>query len=170
MRDDSVGKSPLDTLGASFPALFPAEQATSSITAAPAAAESIRPRYYSPDSTFSFDPPPGFRFTEIPADMGMLVLAEGSAGESFQIFIIPFDEPGPLTPERIKRDLPKKLIQNPRTGTLDGTKVIVFLSREGSEEVLEVWFVHSGSLYQITAKTGFADVLQSILQTWRFTQ
>ena len=138
------------------------------IAFAPSDENSIPPRYYSLDHNFSFDAPKGFSFTDIPDAKGDVVLVEGSAGESFQVFITAFDESGPLTPERIKRDLPQKIVQDPRSATLDGTKAIAFSSREGTEDVFEVWFVHSGSLYQITTTAEFAPTLQGILQTWKF--
>lgn len=127
-------------------------------------------RYSSLDYHFSFDAPKGFSFNEIPDEKGTVVLAEGSAGESFQIFVIPFDELGPLTPERIKKDLPQKVIRNPRAGTLDGVSAIAFLSHEeGTGDVFEIWFIHDGNLFQITTNASFADGLQGILQTWKFS-
>ncbi|MEK7067269.1 MAG: hypothetical protein AAB950_00505 [Patescibacteria group bacterium] len=147
----------------------PAQENNASKSDAPSDENSIPPRYYSLDHNFFFDTPKGFRFTEISDDKGLVVLAEGSVGESFQIFVTPFDEFGPLTPERIKKDLPQKVISNPRTATLDGVKVLVFSTREGSDDVFEAWFVHDGSLFQITTKAEFSDELQKILQTWKFT-
>ncbi len=130
----------------------------------------VSSRYDSPNYNFYFDAPKGFRFTEIDDDRGVVILAEGSTGESFQIFVTPFDETDPLTPERIKKDLPQKVVSNPRAATLDGTKAIAFLSREeGTGEVFEIWFVRDGRLYQITTEIKFADGLQAILQTWKFT-
>lgn len=129
----------------------------------------IPSRYYSSEYKFFFNKPTGFRVTEIPDDTGAVILAEGSNGESFQIFIIPFDESGPLTPSRIQKDLPQKIIENPRSGKLDGTQAVAFSSRDGTEKVFEIWFIHGGYLYQITTNASFTDGLQNILQTWKFT-
>lgn len=108
-----------------------------------------------------------FRFKEIQDDKGIIVLAE-SPGESFQVFIAPFDEPGPLTPARIKKDLPQKVITNARNGTLDGVSALAFTSEEDGDAIFEIWLVHEGYLYQITSLQAFADRLQEVLQSWRF--
>ena len=176
---DATEQSSFDKLGTSLSSFFSVEQATPSVAqpqeggvdtdrAADSDKNSVPSRYHSLEHNFLLDVPKGFHFTEM-SDNGAVILFEGSAGESFQIFIIPFDELGPLTPERIKRDLPQKGIQNPRAGTLDGVKALAFSSREGMEEVFEIWFVHAGNLFQITTKADFADTLQKILQTWKFT-
>ena len=128
------------------------------------------PRYYSLDYNFFLDIPKGFRFSEIQDNGGTVILAEGGNGKSFQIFITPFDEPGPLTPDRIKKDLPQKVILNPHAGTLDGTPALAFTSQDpGTGDVFEIWFVHSGYLYQISTSASFADTMQSFLQSWKFT-
>ena len=180
-NSDSVGQSSFDKLGTSVPSFFSPKQATSSIAqsqgngvgtsgAVTSDKDTTPPRYYSLDYHFFFDVPKGFSFNEIPDEKGTVVLVEGSAGESFQIFVTPFDEPGPLTPERIKKDLPQKVIRNPRAGTLDGVSAIAFTSHdEDTGDVFEIWFIHDGSLFQITTKSDFADGLQNILQTWKFS-
>lgn len=179
-RNDSSGKSSFNALGISFPSLFPSNQATSTIVQSqgnsanivgPASlrVNSVSERYYSLDYHFFFEKPKEFRITEIPDDNGTVILAEGNSGESFQIFIVPFDESGPLTSARIKKDLPQKIIENPQNGVLDGIPALAFSSRDALKNVFEVWFIRDKSLYQITTNANFADGLQKILQTWKFT-
>lgn len=97
------------------------------------------------------------------------VLTFDAGGEkSFQIFIMEHDEPA-ITPERIKIDVPDIVMQNIRTGTLDGMEVLVFNSSESSlGETYEVWFIHNGNLYQIMAYKDGERELNEVLDSWEF--
>jgi hypothetical protein len=88
---------------------------------------------------------------------------------SFQIFISPFDEPGPLTKERILQDLPD-LIKNPEQRVLkNGAVALIFFSQEPSiGEIREIWFVYNGYLYQISTYKELDSLVADILETWRF--
>ena len=89
---------------------------------------------------------------------------------SFQIFISPFDEPGPLTKERILMDLPDLIIKNPEQRVLkNGAVGLIFFSEEPSiGETREVWFVHNGYLYQISTYKELDGLVADILGTWKF--
>ncbi|OGZ32862.1 MAG: hypothetical protein A2V69_00610 [Candidatus Portnoybacteria bacterium RBG_13_40_8] len=91
-------------------------------------------------------------------------------GSSFQIFISPFDEPGPLTKERILQDLPDLIIKNPEQRVLkNGAVALVFFSEEQSlGETREIWFIHNNHLYQITTNKELDGLVAKILETWRF--
>ena len=64
---------------------------------------------------FSFQYPEGFRPESFSEGEGEMILVSGpNAGESFQIYITPFDEEGPLTLERIKKDIPAIAAEEPQ--------------------------------------------------------
>jgi hypothetical protein len=127
---------------------------------------------------FSFRYPEGLKITEFADEKGDVVLAEAEAGNEFQIFITPFDEQGPLTPERIKQDVPTAVVKNVLLSTIDKVPAIVFESEEpGFGATFEVWFVwpespqpHGNYLFQITSRAEFAEELSEILQTWKFIE
>lgn len=121
---------------------------------------------------FELTYPESFRVADIPTDGGArIVIAEdiSKEEEGLQIFITPYDEPLPNV-ERIKLDLPDKLIRNPRPATLDGVEVLTFESRMVQDigDTFEVWAVYNGKLYQIVAYRSFAQGLQKILDSWQW--
>lgn len=128
--------------------------------------------YENTDYGFSFSYPDGFDIREIDEDPGFTVLAEGKpaspsqGGENkiFQIYINSFDEEGPITPERIKKDIPDIQIKQSQNFSLDGRDALAFMT----DENIEVWFVYGGNLYQATALKAFTDDLSKILATWKF--
>ena len=94
-----------------------------------------------------------FRLFEIHEDGGELILLENSErGAAFQIFIQPWDEPGPLTVERIRRDLPDMIMVNADIAEVNGTPVpmVQFLGFHDSLGYIpEAWFIYDGSLFQL---------------------
>jgi len=98
------------------------------------------------------------------------LVQEKESKKSFQIFISPFDEPGPLTKERVKQDLPDLIINNPEQRVLkNGAVALVFFSEESSiGETREIWFVHNGYLYQISTYKELDSLVAKIISTWRF--
>lgn len=127
---------------------------------------------------FSFSYPEGFKITEFSEEQGEVLLAENEAGKSFQIFIQAFDEPGPLTQDRILQDIQAMNMKNFRAATFDGVQALVFEQEEPSfGPTFEVWFVwpeipqpNGNYLYQITSKAWFGEELTEILKTWRFEE
>jgi len=122
---------------------------------------------------FSIAIPEGFKVTENnPDEDTFVVLVETDKPEekrSFQIFVMPFDEPGPVNKERILIDLPDAVVDDPREITLAGVPALVFW---GSDESLgktrEVWFIHSGSMFQISSYASFDEELSKIMATFKF--
>ena len=120
--------------------------------------------YENIDYGFSFSYPDGFDIREIDEDQGFTVLAEGRDSKIFQIYINGFDEEGPITPERIKKDIPDIQIRQAQNFSLAGKDALAFMT----DENIEVWFVYEGNLYQVTALKSFTDDLSKILATWKF--
>ena len=94
---------------------------------------------------------------------------EGVAG--VQIYISLFDEQETvLTKERILQDIPDLKITNDKpikfAGTLDA---LSFDSvNDAGLNTKEIWFVHNGFLYQISAITGSETILNKMIGTWKF--
>lgn len=133
--------------------------------------------YTHPTYGFSFRYPEGFTVNSFSDESGetILVQKEGRVKEGFQIFISEFDEPGPITPERIHIDVPNMVVEEPQevmiggSGQGLGVRALVFFSHDPSlGRTREVWFVHGGYLYQVTARAEFDAELSKIMATFRF--
>lgn len=102
---------------------------------------------------------------------GDMVLAEGKGNASFQIFITDFDEDiSAITTERVHQDLPDLVIEDPQEAVLaSGLRALIFWSEDAAiGRTREVWIVHAGSVYQVTAPAEFDTELAKIMTTWRF--
>ncbi len=134
---------------------------------------SLTQEYRSADYGFSFKYPEGFSASELDDDSGYVVLVQKSGErEGFQIFISEFDEEGPITPERIKQDLPDTVVSSPLQVLIGEKKdipALIFLSKhESLGDVREVWFSVNGLLYQLTAYADMDNFIGPILETLRF--
>jgi hypothetical protein len=136
--------------------------------------------YQNQNYGFSFRHLAEMSVSEIPEDTGFMVLVQsGGEKKSFQIFVLEYDEPGPITPERIKRDLPRMNMENPtpvKIGTDKTIDALIFFSDHPSlGKTREIWFVwppdpypHGNYLYQITTYADMDNFIGSILDTWKF--
>ena len=121
---------------------------------------------------FSFEYPKNFTATKFQEgeEGDTILVQEKESKKSFQIFISPFDEPGPLTKERILQDLPDLIINNPEQRVLkNGAVALIFFSEEESlGETREIWFIHNNHLYQVTTTKDLDSLVADIISTWRF--
>lgn len=117
---------------------------------------------------FSFHYSKEFNTSEFSEGDRDVILVKDETGDGFQISITPFDEPGPITKERILKDIPDMRINSDKEISVGGEKALSFSSKEESLETLEIWFVHLGNLYQISAFASFEKQMMKILDTWRF--
>ncbi len=139
---------------------------------------------------FSFNYSKEFSVSEFTEGEADIVLIKDVTGDGFQISITPFDEPfdsaqgksGPITKERILKDIPNMRIGNDKEISVGGEKALSFISKDASLETLEIWLVRggppaglptgkageAGNLYQISAFPGFSRELNNILATWKF--
>lgn len=120
---------------------------------------------------FSFDYPDKFIVNDVSTNGvdNKVTFESVEPGQGFQITILPFDEPGPLTEDRIKKDLPGLAILEPVKSVMNGVDVLQFNSVDESVgNTFEVWFVYSGSLYQIQTYRNFNKELLDILNSWIF--
>lgn len=127
---------------------------------------------------FSFEYPEEMNITEFEEAEGDMVLAQISKKEPmpndnawFQIFISPFDEEGPMTAERIGRDLPEMMVEEPQnviTGK-DNISALIFFSQEpGMNKTREVWFVHNKYLYQVSTYAELDEMIGKVTGSWSF--
>ena len=120
---------------------------------------------------FSFQCPEAFNVTDFDEeDTQTILVSKKDTKDGFQIFIAPFDEPGPITKERILEDLPDFKIESPEQRLLkNGETALIFFTEDSSVgKTREIWFVHNGYLYQITTIQAFDAQLVQIMNTWKF--
>lgn len=89
-------------------------------------------------------------------------------GEGFQIFITPYAEPQ-ITDERFKRDVPSGARSDLVDTTVDGATGAAFYSESATlGETREIWFIHGGFLFEVTAPKPLESWLGDIMRTWQF--
>lgn len=94
---------------------------------------------------------------------------ENADGRGFQISVTPFDEPGPITAERIRQDEPDAVINNPGAAKLDGELSFVFYGKDPDlGDTFEVWTVHGGKLYQIMGIKADEQLISDAINTWKW--
>jgi hypothetical protein len=109
------------------------------------------------------------RGQEEPGETVLFQQAEG--GVVFQVFVVPFDEPGLLTAARLRQEFPSRVMDNPHEFTLkDGTPALAFVNTDPTiGRYYEVWFAHQGRVYHIATQIEFQKTLERILkETWTF--
>lgn len=138
--------------------------------------------YYHPTYGFSLKYPKGYfagSFSE--GESEILLFQKSSEREGFQVAIIPFDEPGPISVERIRADLPGLIIEEPKQVLIGEDKAIEALVFFGESESFgktrEIWFVWPPStqpngnyLYQVTTHADMDRVIGPILDTLKFLE
>ncbi len=130
-------------------------------------------RYVNSSYGFSLIHPKNMSATTLDEEDGETILIQEKEGtKSFQIFIMPWDEPEytVITPKRIKQDLLDFVVDDPKEAVLaDGTHALLFWSKEdGSGKTREVWIIHGEYLYQISALADLDSLLARIMGTWKF--
>lgn len=128
--------------------------------------------YASAKYGFSFKHPKDFKVGELKEEDGDSVIIENAdiSESGIQIFIIPFDEPGPITEKRIKQDLRNMKIKGKSRVMLAGNidSLAFFSYHESFGDTVEDWFVHNGYLYQILTYVENQSLLEQILGTLNF--
>lgn len=125
--------------------------------------------YSNTDYGFSFKHPKEFTVTAFEEGSGTIVYLQKGGQDGFQIYITAFNETGPITVERVRQDLPTIVIESPQQVVIGGEEAFVFISSDDSiGQTREVWFVHGGYLYQITAPLSFDRDAASMMTTLQF--
>ena len=131
-------------------------------------------RYTNTTYGFSLEYPKGYKVGVFEEVGGKVILIQNPQDrEGFQIYVAPFDEPGPITPERIKLDLPDLRIDEPQRVVVGGGNIEALIFRGESEEFgesREVWFVYGDNLYQVTTHADLDHFIGPIMESWRFIE
>jgi len=132
-------------------------------------------------------PPPGmseyknilFRFSILyPEDLRVreylggsdttIVFESTQGGKGFQIFIVPYASEQ-ISEEQFKKDLPSGIVKDPADILIDGTKAVMFLSKNAMiGDTREVWFIKNGFLFEVVTYRDLDAWLSSIMQTWQW--
>jgi hypothetical protein len=97
-----------------------------------------------------------------------LVLANSDASKALQVYVQPYTQPT-ITPTRFKLDAPYAKTTNPISIEVLGAKGLEFVgSSAGNPDMLEIWFIHEGLLYEVTAPASLKTWAENIIQTWEF--
>lgn len=119
---------------------------------------------------FSLYYPDDLAVTQQPGAYGsMVVLFEDhAANQTFVIFIVPYDQPK-ITQQTFEMDEPSGAMQNPINITIDGAPATEFFSTNPAMGAsFEIWFLHGGFLYEVTAPQPLDQWLLQIMETWQF--
>lgn len=91
-----------------------------------------------------------------------------AGGQGFQIFIVPYGE-SQVSQDRFKRDIPSGIRTDMTNITIDGATGAAFYSKDALlGDTREVWFIHDGHLFEVTAPKSLDHWLGEIMLTWRF--
>lgn len=117
---------------------------------------------------FTFRVPKNFTIGEFSEAGGRVVLISTDSA-SVQIFMVDYDEPAEtLTFDKIKAEVPTLTVKEPEKLPMTGGKsALAFIGEDTTFGVTrEVWLVHRGYLFQITAPLSEQDILAELLNTW----
>lgn len=121
---------------------------------------------------YSFRYPSEFKIGSFDEGEGYVLLGQNEATkEWFQFFITEFDESEPLTVERIKKDLPNLMIENPVNiviGQEKNISALLFSSKNQAGQTREVWFSSGGYLFQASTVDGGDGLIGPILDSFAF--
>lgn len=99
----------------------------------------------------------------------LMVKLTGEQAQQTQIYITKFGEPGPVSAQRISKDLPDMVVEQPVDISVNGEPAVAFVSRLASgQKTREVWFVRGGNLYQISAPQESEKMVSDMLSSWRW--
>jgi len=86
----------------------------------------------------------------------------------FQIFVVPYSQ-SQVSQERFKKDIPSGVRLGMTDTIIDGAIGATFYSSHFAlGETREIWFIHSGYLYEVTTLKPMALWLETIMQSWKF--
>jgi hypothetical protein len=127
--------------------------------------------YTHPLFGFTFSLPEKFSTGTFPEGEGEMLMVKltGEQNRQTQIYVTDFGEPGPLTAQRISKDLPDMAVEQPVDILVNGEQAVAFVSTSGAgEKTREVWFVHAGHLYQISSILQSEKMASDMLSSWKW--
>lgn len=127
-------------------------------------------RYQSNTYRFSLYYPDDLSVTEQPGASGsMVVLFEDqTTDQGFDVFIVPYNQPK-ITQQTFEMDEPSGMMDDPTDITVDAAPATEFIStNQAMGASVEMWFLHDGFLYEVTAPQALAPWLLQIMGAWQF--
>lgn len=104
-------------------------------------------------------------------DTKTVLVEDQDIKQGLQVFVSPFDEDITLTTERIKKEMPDLVVLEPQNISMDGVTGVAFRSTNAlSTESSELWFVHNGNLYQVSAPVTSKDLFDAIITKWKWNE
>lgn len=86
----------------------------------------------------------------------------------FQLYIVPYFAPT-ISEEQFRKDMPSGVRKNEQPTDLDGIEAVAFIGEDSVYgETLEVWGIHYGYLYELTAQKGNEELIRTIVSSWKF--
>lgn len=119
---------------------------------------------------FSLFYPSALSAGEYPGEQGTdtFVFEDASTTQAFEVYVLPYGQPQ-VSQERFQKDIPSGVRDDFQPVTIDGASGASFFSTDPRlGDTAEVWLLHGGYLYEITALKSDAAWLSSILSTWQF--
>src|SRR3989344_4274840 len=102
------------------------------------------------------------------AGASTIVLQDPEAGQGFQVFVVPYSGVQVST-ERFRRDAPSGIMQDPHDLEIDSALATMFFGKDPLlGETREVWFIHGGYLFEVSAPKVLDEWLGTIMSSWRF--
>lgn len=163
--------SPSSPAGAFTAASDAATSAPSSILANSMQPPPNSKEYQSNTYQFSLYYPDDLAVSEQPGVAGSIVVLfdDRSSGQGFDIFIVPYDQPK-ITQTTFLMDEPSGVMQDPQNITIDAAPATEFFSTNSVMGAsFEIWFLHGGFLYEVTAPQSLDQWLLQIMNTWQFS-
>lgn len=88
--------------------------------------------------------------------------------QGFQIFAVPYGGTQ-VSQERFRKDVPSGVMRAPQDVSIDGATATAFFSADSLlGDTAEVWFIHGGYLFEVTAPKSEAAWLSEIMATWKW--
>ncbi len=120
---------------------------------------------------FTVKYPQSFRVGEVPDGKNLsLVFQNPDKQQGVQVYIRPLEENLDLTASKLKNDVPDMKARNITATTVaDEENALSFdAESEAFGESAEIWFVHEKTLYQASTYRGQEELLEKVVETWRF--
>jgi hypothetical protein len=102
------------------------------------------------------------------ANTSTITFEDEDGERGFQVFVVPYEGEA-VTAERFAMDIPSGVRLEEQQIFIDGVPASIFFSKDMLlGETREVWFVHNGFLYEVTAHKTLDAWLSQIMKTWEF--
>lgn len=125
------------------------------------------------DYGFLFTYPRGYEarsFSDL-EDTKTILVENHQTKQGVQVFVSAFDEDIILTPERIKQEMSDLVILEPKNLLAGDVTGVSFRSTNALDtESYEMWFIHNGRLYQISAPIVNKSLFKEMITTWHWNE